>query len=59
LGKQVVEGVIPLFQSMPHLRDLGIGVCRDEKVRAASDSFEKLLAKALPGCKRHVWEDDR
>jgi len=50
---------IPVFQSMPHLRDLTVGVRYDEKANPGSVSFEELLAKALPRCKCRVWQDGR
>jgi hypothetical protein len=53
------KSMIPLFQNMPRLRELGVGVSHKEKESKADDSFEKLLAEALPGCKCCVWEDDR
>ena len=53
------KGMIPLFQSMSHLHDLGLGVCHAEKASSAGNSFEKRLTEALPGCKCRVWEDDR
>ena len=53
------KGRIPLFQSMPHLRDLSVALCHAEKATPSVDSLEKLLVKALPGCKCRAWEDDR
>jgi hypothetical protein len=53
------KGMISVFQSMPHLHALSVGVCHKEKASTAGDSFERLLDQSLPGCKCRVWEDDR
>lgn len=53
------KAMIPLFQSMSHLRDLTVAASHAEEASQAGDSFEKLLVEGLPGCKCRVSQDDR
>jgi hypothetical protein len=50
--------LIAILKTMPHLRDVSLGV-GDENFDTSHTSFESALKRALPRCKCRVWDDSR